>query len=169
MFHWPEPGTWTHLPAAGVGGAANIREQSASHSGGCWQRELQLLSALVLERWCGLAGEGHGNQMDLRSDSLTLPTGCATSGRSPGLSEPQFPIVSNDHSVTDFPGGSDGKEAACNAGDPGSIPGLGRSPGKGNGNPFQYSCLANSMDRGAWPATVHGVTKSRTPLSKFHL
>ena len=49
-----------------------------------------------------------------------------------------------------FPGGSDGKASACNAGDPGSIPGLGRSPGEGNGNPLQYSCLENSMDGGAW-------------------
>ena len=57
------------------------------------------------------------------------------------------------------------KEFACNAGDPGSIPGLGRCPGEGNGNPLQYSCLGNCMDRGAWQATVHGVTKSRTQLS----
>ena len=49
-----------------------------------------------------------------------------------------------------FPGDSDGKASACNAGDPGSIPGLGRLPGEGNGNPLQYSCLENSMDRGAW-------------------
>ena len=49
-----------------------------------------------------------------------------------------------------FPGGSDGKASACNAGDLGSIPELGRSPGEGNGNPLQYSCLENSMDRGAW-------------------
>ena len=49
-----------------------------------------------------------------------------------------------------FSGGSDGKESACNAGDPGSIPGMGRSPGGGNSNPLQYSCLKNSMDRGAW-------------------
>ena len=57
-------------------------------------------------------------------------------------------------------GGSDGKESACNAGNPDSIPGLGRSHGEGNGNPLQYSYLENSMDRGAWWATVHGVTKS---------
>ena len=61
-----------------------------------------------------------------------------------------------------FPGGSDGKESACSAGDPGSIPGLGRSPGEGNGNPFQYPCLENPMDGEAWQATVHGVAKSRT-------
>ena len=57
-----------------------------------------------------------------------------------------------------FPGGSDGKKPACNVGDPGSIPGSGRSPEEGNGYPLQYSCLENSMDRGAWWATVHGVT-----------
>ena len=63
-----------------------------------------------------------------------------------------------------FAGGSDGKKSACNAGDSGSIPGLGRSPGEGNGDPLQYPCLENSMDRGAWWAIVHGVTKSRTRL-----
>ena len=61
-----------------------------------------------------------------------------------------------------FPGGSDDKESACNAGDPGSIPGLGRSSGEGNGYPLQYSCLENFMDPGAWPATVHGATESDT-------
>ena len=53
-------------------------------------------------------------------------------------------------SKSDFPGGSDGKESAYNAGHPGSVPGLGRSPGEGNGNPLQYCCLENPMDRGAW-------------------
>ena len=60
-----------------------------------------------------------------------------------------------------LPCSSDGKESACNAGDPGSIPGLGRSPGDGHGNPLYYSCLENPMDRGAWRDTVHGVTQSR--------
>ena len=55
-----------------------------------------------------------------------------------------------------FPGGSDGKASACNAEDPGSIPGSGRSPAEGNGNPLQYSCLENSMDGGAWWTAVHG-------------
>ena len=63
------------------------------------------------------------------------------------------------------PGGSGGKEPACNAGDLGSIPGSGRSPGEGNGNPLQYSCLENPMDREAWRAAVHGVTKSQTQVS----
>ena len=56
-----------------------------------------------------------------------------------------------------FAGGLDSRESACNAGDPSSIPGSGRSPGGGNGNPLQYSCLDNSTDRGAWQAIVHGV------------
>ena len=67
--------------------------------------------------------------------------------------------------IKSFPGGSDGKESACNSGDPGLIPGSGRSPGEGHGNPLQYSCLENSMDRGAWQAIVHGVTKSWAWLS----
>ena len=65
-----------------------------------------------------------------------------------------------------FHGGLDGKESACNAGDLGSVPGLGRLPGEGNGSPLQYSCLENSMDRGAWWATVYGVKESRTRLSE---
>ena len=64
-----------------------------------------------------------------------------------------------------FYGGSDGKESACSAGYPGSMPGLRRSPGEGNGSPLLYSCLENSMERGAWQATVHGVTKCQTWLS----
>ena len=64
-----------------------------------------------------------------------------------------------------FPGGSDGKDSAGNVGDTGLIPGLERFPGEGNGNQLQYSCLQNSMDRGAWQATVHAVAKSLTRLS----
>ena len=64
-----------------------------------------------------------------------------------------------------FPGCSAGKESACKAGDLGSIPGLGRSPGGRHGNPLQYSCLENPTDRGARQATAHGVTKSQTRLS----
>ena len=64
-----------------------------------------------------------------------------------------------------FPGGSESKESAFNAGDLGLIPGLGRSPGEGNSNPLQYLCLGNLMDRGAWWAAVHGVAKSQARLS----
>ena len=69
-----------------------------------------------------------------------------------------------------FPGGSDGKESACNAGDPGSVAGSGRSPGEEIGNPLKHSCLENPVDRGAWRATVPGVAKSQTGLScwRFH-
>ena len=67
--------------------------------------------------------------------------------------------------VRGFPGDLDGKESACNTGDPGSIPGSGRSRGEGNGNPLQYSCLENSMDRGAWRATAWGVAQSQRQLS----
>ena len=63
-----------------------------------------------------------------------------------------------------FPGVSVVKNVPANAGEAGSIPGLGRSPGEGNGNRLQYSCLGNPMDRGAWPGTVHGVAKSQTRL-----
>ena len=65
-----------------------------------------------------------------------------------------------------LPCGSDGKESAGNAGDPGSIPESGRSPGEGNGNPLQDSCLENSMDKGAWKARVHGVVQSQTCMTE---
>ena len=71
------------------------------------------------------------------------------------------------HIYMGFPGGSVGKESACNAGDLGSIPGLGKCPGGGHGNPCQYSGLENPMDRGAWRAAVHGVTRSRTQLIDY--
>ena len=73
-----------------------------------------------------------------------------------------FPFLVLTSLLDDFLGGSDSKVSAYSAGDPGSIPGLGRSPGEGNGNPLQYSCLENLMDGGAWQATAHGVAKSRT-------
>ena len=72
------------------------------------------------------------------------------------LSPKNYQLISSSN-FTDFPGGSNSKESAYNAGDPGLIPGSGRSPGEGNSNPFQYSCLENPMDRGAWWAAVHGV------------
>ena len=72
-------------------------------------------------------------------------------------------------SMKGFPGDSGSKVSACSAGDLDSIPGSGRCPGGGNGNPLQYSCLENPMDGGAWEATVHGVAKSRTWLSNFTL
>ena len=79
----------------------------------------------------------------------------------------EFTFYGKDDEITscmpypDFPRSPVGEESVCNAGDLGSIPGLGRSPGEGNGNRLQYSCLENPMDREAWQATVHGVTRVR--------
>ena len=70
--------------------------------------------------------------------------------------------------VKSFPGGSDGKPSAYNAGDPASIPGSGRSPGEGNGTTLQYSCLENPMDGGAWWATVHGAAKESDMTERLH-
>ena len=70
--------------------------------------------------------------------------------------------------ILGFPGGSDSKESVCNVGDLGLIPGLGRPPGEGNGNPFQYSCLENPMDGGAWRATVHGGCKELDKTEQLH-
>ena len=83
----------------------------------------------------------------------------------PSLQLTSYFYLGSSPTATGFPGGSDSKESACNLGDPGSIPGSGRSPGEGNGYALQYSCLANSMDRGALCATVLGVTKSGIQLS----
>ena len=79
----------------------------------------------------------------------------------------QYEPKNENYFIIDFPGGSDGKASVYNARDLGSSPGLGRSPGEGNGNPLQYCCLENPMDRGAWYATVYGVAKSWTRLSNF--
>ena len=68
-----------------------------------------------------------------------------------------------------FPGGSDGKESECSEGNLASIPGVGRSPGEGSGNSLQSSCLENPMDRGAWWATIYGVTKSKTRKANTYL
>ena len=85
--------------------------------------------------------------------------------------QPSHPLPHSSPFACNFPpyqgflGRSDGKVSACSAGDPGLIPGLGRSSGRGNGNPLQYSCLENPTERGAWWATVHGLTKSWTQPS----
>ena len=87
--------------------------------------------------------------------------------RNPGIRENMLitwgPVTNI--ALDDYPGGSDGKESACNAEDMSSIPGLGRSPVEENGNPLQYSCLENPMDRGTWGVTVHGVVKSWIQLT----
>ena len=83
--------------------------------------------------------------------------------------EPEFQMSFNKLSLSKgFPGGSDGKESACNEGDLSLILGLRISPGEGHNNPLQYSCLENPMDRGAWQAIVHGFPESRTGLKQQH-
>ena len=77
----------------------------------------------------------------------------------------QHHLLGFERAQLEFPCSSVGKEFAYSSGDPGSIPGLGRSPGEGNGNPLQYPRLENLMDRGSWSAAVNGVTKSRAQLS----
>ena len=98
-------------------------------------------------------------------ETLTLLTPWSWTSSLPNCEEINFRCLSPP--VYSFPGGSDGKGPACNAGDLGSVPGLGRCPGGGLGNPLQDSCLENPMDRGAWRAAVCGVAKSRTRLSDY--
>ena len=101
--------------------------------------------------WSGLQGENSSNRPLRRTSqkpSILLDDQDKTSVR---------------QSLGIFPHSSVDKESVCKAGDQGSIPGLGRSPGEGNGNPLQYSCLENTMERGAWWATVHGVAKQSDP------
>ena len=81
------------------------------------------------------------------------------------LSNILFYTHTHTHTHTGFPGGSVVKNLPANSADAGSIPGLGRYPEEGNGNPLQYSCLGNPMDKGAWQSTVHGVAKSKTQVS----
>ena len=92
----------------------------------------------------------------IRTEAKGPPSGFVTGDKGDKISTMQ--------AVGGFPGGSDSKESACNAGDWGLIPGSGRPPGEGNGNPLKCSCLENSMDRGAWWATVHEVPESQTRL-----
>ena len=106
-------------------------------------------------------GEGNGNlfQYSCLENSKDRRAWQATVQ---GVSKSQIQL--SDFTFT-FPGGSDGKQSVCNAGNTSSIPGSGRSPGEENGNPFQYSCLENSKDRRAWWAPVPAVPKSQTRLS----
>ena len=77
-------------------------------------------------------------------------------------------FIKHIYSSGGFPGGSDGKESVCNAGNQGLIPGSGRSPREQNGNPLQYSCLESSMDRGPWQTIVHGVTMTQDTTEQLH-
>ena len=113
---------------------------------------------LYFSDWASLVAQLVKNSSAIQETPVWL-LGQQTSWRRDRLLTPVF---------LGFPGGSGGKESACNVGDLGLIPGLGRSPGEWNGYPLQYSCLENSTDRGAWQTTVHGVPKNWTQLSNFH-
>ena len=106
-------------------------------------------------------------QASLSVESPGKNTGVGSHSLLQGISPTQGSNSSLLH-CREIPGYSGGKESACNAGDPGSIPGWGRSPGEGSGNPLQYSCLENSIDRGASWATVHGVAKDSDKTEHTH-
>ena len=103
---------------------------------------------------------GQGSKVEQRTLKIPPSTGFEGDPENT-LSHHQVPP----RNASGFPGSSDSKESPCNAEDPSLIPGLGRSPGEGNGNPLQYSCLGSPMDRGVWWATVVGAAESQTRLS----
>ena len=126
--------------------------------------------------------QAHREEGSVMTETESRPQGwlgAARAGRArQGLPQPlgqhrPVTLISEKEQIPDFGThhtcSSDGKASACNAGDLGSIPGSGRSHGEGNSNPLQYPCLENSMDRGAWQALIHGVTKSQTRLGETHL
>ena len=113
------------------------------------------------EYWSGLPFPSPGDLPDPGMEPMSLKS-AALAGRFFITS-----TTSSSVSPSGFPGGSVVKNLPANAGRPGFNPWSGRSPGEGNGNPFQYSCLGNPMDRGAWRATAHGVAQSQTQLSEY--
>ena len=141
---------------------STLAMQSLSH----W-RAREVLKMVVLILFCFV---GHGTWhvgSSLTRDWTHVPyIGSTESTTGPqrkfknGNSAVSNEWITEGSELCDFPGGSVGKESACNAGDPGSIPGMGRSPGGGNGNPPSYPYLGNPTDREAWWVTIHGVAKS---------
>ena len=126
-----------------------------------------LIVLLLRDEWLGKADSWRCPGRSIRLGVLLsgLALGSATCWPSESERKEAFPGA---FYAWGFPGGSDSKEYACNSGDLGSVTGLRRGPGEGNGNPLQYFCLEYSMDRGAWQVIVHGVTNSRRRLSNEH-
>ena len=147
---------WTLLRDSHRGGEEGERGGGGA---GTWSKNLSFMSSLV----CPLVNDISPKELFTRLRHPHLDLACSPINRNEVLHCSLCP--KNKYMVTHFCHSSVGKESACNAGDPGSIPGSGRSPGEGNGNPLQCSCLENPTDRGAWQATVHGVAKSQTRLS----
>ena len=137
-----------------------LEKEKATHSGILAWRIPWTVKSMGLQRvghnWATFTFIFHSFLLT-HSDEISIPSYLSSNGKNPGLE-----LWSQSR---DFPGGSAVKNMPASAGDAGSIPMLGRSPGKGNGNPLQYSCWKIPKTRGAWRATVHGVAKSWTWLS----
>ena len=148
---WKIP--WTEEPA-------RLQSMGSLRVGHDWATSLSLFTSCI--------GEGNGNP--LQCSCLENPRdGGAWWAAIYGVAQSwtRLKWLSSISTTLGFPGGSEVKASAWNARDPGSIPGLGRSPGEGNSAPLQYSCLENPMDGGVWWAAAHRVTKSQTQLSGF--
>ena len=166
---------WPHLAACGISVpqagmgllASTLAMQSLSH----W-RAGEVLKTVALILLCFVGHVTWHMGSSLTRDRTHVPyIGSTESTTGPqrkfknGNSAVFYEWITEGSETCDFPGGSVGKESACNAGDPGSIPGMGRSPGEGNGNPPPYPCLGNPTDREAWWVIIHGVAKSWSWLS----
>ena len=139
-----------------------MEAESAEH----YTLRLNRAVVLIYSRWQPVT---HSRKWRCAGSRLLWPERELPATNEQGLQGLQHPAIpssfENGLCQQFFPGSSDSKESPCDAGDMGLIPGLGRSPGEGHGNPLPYSCLVNPMDRGAWRATVHGVANSWTRLS----
>ena len=147
----PSLNSWSPLKSVGLSEARTECSGLGNSRSNCVPKQLHI--HLLWRQGRGGCGkeQRQGSDIQNAAPELTGVYVCSHSG-----------IYMNTKYSTGFPGGSDGKESACKAGDLGSIPGLGRYLGEGKGYPLQRSCLENSMDKGTWWATVHGVAKSRT-------
>ena len=152
--------SWLQSPSTVILESKKIKSVTTSTFSPCICQEVRGLDALILVFWCWVSSQSFHSPLSPLLRCSLVPSRIHR-------------ILCNDENALYLchpiwqPGGSEGKESACKGGDPGSITGSGRSPGERNEYPLQYSRLENSMDRGAWWATVHGVTKRWTQLSNW--